>query len=532
VDVAGLGSAHSRLEAVAEGAYRAIGWRSILGAEALAFAFGLVCTLLSVAEFTRITGLSGAGSRRLFLLAALVWLATVSVIAVGSLRAMGPVARWASDRDPGHAARAWLVALGAPAVLTKWIALTLLCVGLPLDLLAITTVSDTEPAMVALLVLAVAVVAVLGASIGTFALQLVTRPLLRDLAGELDRAPIVPAESSVRRKLLVAVPAIAICGAVGAVVLTLPVGTAWNDALARALLAVALTLALTGPATFLLAHSTLRPLDDLLEATHRLGRADFSTHVPEISADEYGTLARSMNDAMAGLEEGQRLASANARLLEDVRESRARIVSASDAARRRVERNIHDGAQQRMTALILELRLLEDAAEGAHEPSIAAMARHARESLNLALNEIRELARGLHPAVLVTDGLLPAVEQLVALAPLPVEVDIPQIRFPETLEATAFYVASEGLANVAKHAHASSASVSARVNQTDLVVKVADDGVGGATPGPCSGLAGLADRVAALDGRLEVESPPGGGTLLTVSLPLTETPQDITGSRS
>ena len=203
----------------------------------------------------------------------------------------------------------------------------------------------------------------------------------------------------------------------------------------------------------------------------------------------------------------------------EVRASRSRIVAATDAARRRLERNLHDGAQQRLAALSLSLRLAES-----RLPEEAAEAREilvaARAELTQALEELRELARGLHPNVLTDRGLGPALEALVLRSPIPVEIDVPDERFPPAVEAAAYYVTAEALANVAKYAEASVAEV--RIAEEDdgaIVIEVVDDGVGGADPARGSGLEGLVDRVESLDGAFSVESPAGGGTRVRATIP-------------
>jgi PAS domain S-box-containing protein len=204
----------------------------------------------------------------------------------------------------------------------------------------------------------------------------------------------------------------------------------------------------------------------------------------------------------------------------ELRASRSRIVAATDAARRRLERNLHDGAQQRLAALSLSLRLAESRLPDA--PAQAGeLLKAARDELARALDELRELARGLHPNVLTDRGLGPALESLVVRSPFPVEVDVPAERLAPAIEAAAYYVAAEALANVAKYAHAESAWV--RIVEDDereeIVVEVTDDGIGGADPERGSGLKGLEDRVEALDGALEVDSPPGAGTRIRARIP-------------
>ena len=205
--------------------------------------------------------------------------------------------------------------------------------------------------------------------------------------------------------------------------------------------------------------------------------------------------------------------------LEELRESRARIIEAGDHARRRLERNLHDGAQQRLVALSLGLGLIET--KIANDPEAAAeLLSSAREELALGLAELREIARGLHPAIL-SRGLAVALAGVAERSPVPVDlrVDLEE-RPPEPVEATAYYVVTEALTNVARYACASAARVRLDRDADGLRIEVADDGGGGAKISPGSGLEGLRDRVEAIGGRLELHSPPGGGTRITVFLPV------------
>jgi PAS domain S-box-containing protein len=206
----------------------------------------------------------------------------------------------------------------------------------------------------------------------------------------------------------------------------------------------------------------------------------------------------------------------------EIRASRSRIVAATDAARRRLERNLHDGAQQRLAALSLSLRLAESTLE-TDVARAAEILQLARAELVQALEELRELARGLHPNVLTDRGLGPALEALVLRSPIPVEVEVVAERLPPAIEAAAYYVAAEALANVVKYADATLAQVRVAEDEEGgtIVVEVVDNGVGGADPSRGSGLEGLEDRVAALDGSFGVESPPGGGTRIRATIPTT-----------
>jgi PAS domain S-box-containing protein len=206
--------------------------------------------------------------------------------------------------------------------------------------------------------------------------------------------------------------------------------------------------------------------------------------------------------------------------LEDLAASRARIVTAGDVERRRLERNLHDGAQQRLVAISLSLRLALAKLES--DPAAArTLLADAGDELTVALDELRELARGLHPAVLADRGLGAAVEMLAGRAPVVVEIaEIPDERLPEPVEAAAYYLIAEALTNVAKYARASTARVRVAAKGTGVVVEVSDDGIGGASTAGGSGLRGLADRVAALDGTLGVDSPRGRGTRLRAEIPV------------
>jgi len=214
------------------------------------------------------------------------------------------------------------------------------------------------------------------------------------------------------------------------------------------------------------------------------------------------------------------------RIAEDLHASRARLVRAEDRARRALERNLHDGAQQRLVALSVALRLVESKLETDPEGA-GKMLTGAREELTHALAELRELARGIHPAVLTDRGLRPALEMLASRAPVPVEIVVPDGRFTPEAEAAAYYVIAETLTNVAKYAQASTARVEVAQSNGALRVVVSDDGVGGADPSGGSGLRGLLDRVAVLDGTLEIESPLGVGTAVRAEIPLTEETADV-----
>jgi signal transduction histidine kinase len=203
----------------------------------------------------------------------------------------------------------------------------------------------------------------------------------------------------------------------------------------------------------------------------------------------------------------------------DLRDARQRIIAAADEERRRIERDLHDGAQQRLVALATMLSLAE--ARFKTDPDRAAeLVTRARQEAELAVKDLRDLARGIHPAVLSDLGLAAAVDALAGRAPVPVDVTgVPSTPLPNAVEAAAYFVIAEALTNVAKYAHATACWVCLSLDDGRLRVEIRDDGVGGADPSTGSGLLGLRDRVEALDGSLEVESPPGDGTTVIVELP-------------
>ena len=230
-------------------------------------------------------------------------------------------------------------------------------------------------------------------------------------------------------------------------------------------------------------------------------------------------LVRSPGAAAALSLENERLGAELRARLEELRASRARIVEAGDEARRRIERDLHDGAQQQFVVVALQMRLLVSQLERS-APEAAPLVQSALEELQAAIDELREVARGIHPAVLSERGLVRAVEALMARIPLPVELsEAPEERLPEPVEAALYYVISESLTNVCKHAGESAVSVSIGRCDGRAWAQVQDDGIGGARPGNGSGLSGLKDRVKALNGSFEVESPPGGGTTVRAELP-------------
>jgi signal transduction histidine kinase len=261
-----------------------------------------------------------------------------------------------------------------------------------------------------------------------------------------------------------------------------------------------------------LTRAIVQPVRRTAAMAGRLAGGDLSARTSERGVGEIGVLERSFNTMARSLEQNR----------EELAASRARIVAAGDQARRRIERDLHDGTQQRLVSLVLDLRAAE-AAVPPERPELRAQLDGVADGLAGALDDLRELTRGIHPAILSEGGLRPALKALARRSVVPVELDVDvQTRLPEPVEVAAYYVVSEALANTAKHAQASVAHVDVRADDGSLHLSVRDDGVGGATPGRGSGLIGLTDRVEALGGTITLHSPAGKGTSLQVDLPTGE----------
>ena len=300
-----------------------------------------------------------------------------------------------------------------------------------------------------------------------------------------------------------------------------------RDALARALGDPALTLAYAreeGHGYVDLAGAPAEPVagdGQVVTGVERDGRR-VAAVVHDASLTEDPALVEAAFAAAGLALENERLQAELRARLEDLRASRARIVQAGDTERRRLERNLHDGAQQRLVSVSIALGMATSALPTRPEEA-REIVTSARNELGDALAELRELARGIHPAVLTAQGLGPAIEALAGRVPVPVELDVAPGRLAEGVEAAAYYVVAEAVTNAVKYAGAQRVRVEVRRGDGDrggeVVLRVSDDGRGGADPAAGSGLRGLADRVEALDGRLTVDSPPGAGTTVTAVLP-------------
>jgi MYXO-CTERM domain-containing protein len=303
-----------------------------------------------------------------------------------------------------------------------------------------------------------------------------------------------------------------------------PPPTAVRDAFARALRDESLELAYWLPEFESWADIDGRPMElpgpDSARATTVIDRdgAPVAVLLHHPSVDDEPELLDAVSAAAGiALENGRLHAELKARL-EELRGSRGRVIEAGQRERERLERNLHDGAQQRLIALSLDLRLLETRL-GA-DPDAQSSLDQARQEIALSLEELRAVARGIHPAVVTGHGLAVALESLAARAPVPVRLSVEvEGRVHEQLEVAAYYVVCESLANIGKHAQATSATVDVVRSDRHLVVEIVDDGIGGADSERGTGLRGLADRVEALGGRLRVWTPRGGGTRVRAELP-------------
>jgi PAS domain S-box-containing protein len=268
---------------------------------------------------------------------------------------------------------------------------------------------------------------------------------------------------------------------------------------------------------------------EVAEAMFRGGYRSAAAAPIVVAGNPWGAVAIASEDPLAPDAETRlaafcelvSLAVASAQARADLIASRARLVKAGDEQRRRLERNLHDGAQQRFVSVAIRLRLAR--ARLAKRPEDAAeMLEEVARELDTGLEELREIARGLHPAILGDRGLRSALESLAGRIPIPVEIEAPGDRLPEDVEATAYYIVAEAMTNIAKHAAATSAHVTVRREDGVLRCEVSDDGRGGADASGGTGILGLRDRAEAAGGTLSVVSPPGRGTVVSAALPLAE----------
>ena len=344
-----------------------------------------------------------------------------------------------------------------------------------------------------------------------FIAELGTRPVIARICAEYPHvsAPLGHG-MSLRTRALLPVPAVTLTTGISAGGLAGLFDEPIEQLGAAILVSVGFTGVFAVLLRFAVAEAAMRPVDDLIEGVERVATGDLGSRVPITSADELAVLGRSVNEMT------ERLAAHDA----DMRASRARIVAASDESRRNVERDLHDGAQQYLVLLELKLGLLTKAV--ADDPQASALASEVRDDLARALAELRDLAHGIYPAVLESDGLAAALEAAAERASMTVTVESDGVgRYTQELEAAIYFCCMEALQNAAKHA-GEGAKATVRLSQVDGRVdfEVADDGRGydSGSIRPSSGLQNMADRIGALGGELSIESAPGSGTTVSGSV--------------
>ena len=349
--------------------------------------------------------------------------------------------------------------------------------------------------------------------VAVFTAELSTRPVVARICAEFPQLTSPDGHGmSLRTRALLPVPAVTLTTGLGVGVLA----GRFDDPAEQITSVILLSLVFTGAVAlilrFVVTEAALRPVDDLIEGVERVATGDLASRVPITSADELAVLGRAVNEMT------ERLAAHDA----DMRASRARIVAASDEARRNVERDLHDGAQQYL--VLLQLRLGQARRVLETDPLQAAEAvDEAIEELAHALAELRDLAHGIYPAVLESDGLPGALQAAAERSAIPVTVDAEGVgRHAQELEAAVYFCCLEALQNAAKHA-GDGAKASVLLSQADgqLQFEVGDDGVGyeAAAVGPSGGLQNMADRIGALGGELQIESTPGSGTTVRGAVP-------------
>jgi signal transduction histidine kinase len=289
------------------------------------------------------------------------------------------------------------------------------------------------------------------------------------------------------------------------------------------LIAVGAAVIVGGSLGIPLAKGALAPIDHLIDGTRSVAAGDLATRVPLTSTDEFADLVLSFNEMVEGLAERERLRGEKLALVDELRASRSRIVAAADESRRHVERDLHDGAQQSLVLLNLKLGMAERKLASDPEEAASILAA-AREDLNRALDELRDLAHGIYPQVLTSDGLGSALEEVTSGAEPPISISAEGTgRYPEEVEAAVYFCCLEALQNAGKYA-GERAKIQVRLSEGDgaLRFEVADDGAGFevASVNGSAGLQNMADRIGALGGELRVESAPGSGTRVAGSVPL------------
>jgi signal transduction histidine kinase len=466
-----------------------------------------------------------------FLRFSVTYAAVVNVaLATGVVLSLGyvlPPYRWLRAGQPAELVPdVWSRAVRTGFVTITRSALAVAVIIIPFHAIAAPAILDADTGVVAALCLFAYAILVTAWLICQLLVDLAYRPVVRDLASHLpsDLAQ-TPSGWPLRRKALLSLPIGAFYGAFAAGAFIFDATTPETRLYTALAAAAGVTIVFAGPIAAIATDSILTPIHELIAATKRVARADLSTPVPILTDDELGELAWSFNQMQTDLLDRKTLRDRNAELVDALQNSRARIVAASDEARRKVERDLHDGAQQHFALTDLQLGIadgkLERGEPGAHEAVVAA-----RANLERALVELRDLARGVFPSVLSNQGLGPALREMTEQAVMPVSLETNGTgRYRPELEAAVYFCCLEALQNAGRHGGAG-AKATVRVSRAgdELRFEVRDDGRGfdPASVNGSPGLQNMEDRIGALGGEVHVYSAPGEGTTVLGSVPIRE----------
>ena len=515
----------ARLAASFERLYRRLGERYVLFLNLVAGASMPPLTVLCAS--LAIPYLSLSFGRFLSAMAvALPWMTVVAGVAeLLVARRLRPLTRWLRGGRPAQgASEAWRAAVSElPRAVVDGGAAVLIG-SIPASVFVASKAgADATRTIAAVAVVAACVLA--GGAVHFLVWERALRPVVSDLAAQLPSDFEVGQRSmTISTRLLMLVPIMNVLSAlIAGAVVSVNQAPAGRVAVGFGV-ALGVTVLVAVPMTLMLRRSLHRPLSELLVAMGRVEAGDLDTSLPVLAADEIGMVAEHFNSMLDGLRERQRFAEDNVRLVDELRASRARVVAASDDARRQVERDLHDGAQQRLVLLNLKLSVLMRAlSPGGKE---AALAAELRSEVDAALHEVRDLAHGIYPAVLANEGLPAALREAGDRAAIPTAVDCDGAgRYEPEIEAALYFCCLEALQNAAKHA-GEGARATVRLAEHDGVLRleVTDDGAGFAPADATasSGLQNMTDRIGALGGALEILSTPGAGARIAATVPLAQ----------
>jgi signal transduction histidine kinase len=507
-----------RTQRALERLYDRIGSRVIL--VCIAWAAFVILVMIAIALTVFAVGYLNASASEWLLIFGVGCATTFAGAAVALISYRGmffAAASWTGgERSTENAPQVWEILVRLPILLVRRGVLAICLFDTALLLVMRSTLDLPAWGLIPASLVVIPVIATGGVLVLT-GIDLILRPMIADVSNFLPPGFEPGVRSwSLRTRALAPLPIVTLFSAlvVGALVEVGNLGQLERMTLAIGIAFV--TVAIAGGIYAVVTRSVLHPIDDLIDATRRVRAGDLATAVPLVSADELGDLSSSFNEMLEGLQEREALR-------DDLRASRARIVATADAERRRMERDLHDGAQQHLVLLKMKLGMLEEAID--RDP-IAAKTQTAelKEDLGRALAELRDLAHGIYPAVLEHEGLAAALRAAVEQAPISGTVESNGAgRYKPELEAAVYFCCLEALQNAAKHAGEGAAvRVSLAEQDGDLTFEVADSGKGfdPASHNGSTGLQNMADRIGALGGALAIESSPGEGTSVSGTVPV------------